>query len=277
MATVVHSASRQQATTRNPLVLWHLLSLDAPTVSALWTIAVARSVHVALPLAAPVAMFLAVWMLYAADRLLDALQPSSQLEARHHFHHRHRNAFLSGIALGAIALVFLDRYGNPAAIHLYTLLAALLAAWFLIIHARLSPRRLPKELAVGIFFAAAVFIPTVARRPDLRLALAPHAILAAATCALNCLFIYAWEHPGPRPHAHWTTRLATTHIQLLATLILAASLIAASLTHNRLDIACALSAAALLALHKSRHRIAPTTLRAAADLALLSPVLLFLR
>ena len=55
-----------------PLVLWHLLSLDAPTVAALWTWFIARANHIRLPLASPVAMALAVWMLYAADRLLDA-------------------------------------------------------------------------------------------------------------------------------------------------------------------------------------------------------------
>ena len=56
----------------NPLALWHLLSLDAPTVAALWTWFIASANHIRLPLSSALAMALAVWMLYAADRLMDA-------------------------------------------------------------------------------------------------------------------------------------------------------------------------------------------------------------
>jgi hypothetical protein len=55
-----------------PLALWHLLSLDAPTIAALWTWFIASANHIHLPIASTLAMALAVWMLYAADRLMDA-------------------------------------------------------------------------------------------------------------------------------------------------------------------------------------------------------------
>ncbi len=211
----------------NPLVLWHLLSLDAPTVACLWTWFLAHTAGLALPPTSIVAMFVAVWILYAADRLLDArplgsgalgtrplegrpvlggLPPDSRrpntdtsqphthrLEARHLFHHRHRPGYLGGILVAALTLSSLAPRLLPSALHLYLVEGALLVAWFLVLHATPFARPLPKEFVVGIFFAAAAFIPTVARRPELRLALAPSALLFAALCTLNGLFIHAWE------------------------------------------------------------------------------------
>jgi hypothetical protein len=244
-------------------------------------------------------MAVAVWMLYAADRLMDArlmnagalintpFPHEEDLEARHYFHHQHRTAFLTGILLAALALAVLLPRLEPSALHLYLILGGLLAGYFILIHAATPPaakktaHRLPKEIAVGIFFASAIFIPTIARRPDLRLALLPPAILFAALCSLNCLFIYAWEHPRPNPShpAHATTRLALRHLHFLATGIpvFAAALVCLTKINQAswsIPIACALSAALLLLLHHRHRDIAPIILRAAADLALLTPLFL---
>jgi hypothetical protein len=273
--------------TATPLTLWHLLSLDAPTAAALWTWFLARANHIHLPLASPIAMAVAVWMLYAADRLLDARLLDSaplqhhELEARHLFHYFHRRAFLFGISLAAIALAALLPHIDAAAIHLYLIEGALLFAWFLILHATSSAHRLPKEIAVGLFFAAAVFIPTIALKPGLRLALLPVAILFAALCGINCLFIYAWEHEGVSgsdiQQAHPTTRLALRHLPTL-TLTMAITATALALfdpfSPRPIAIACAFSAVLLLFLNRNRHRFAEVTLRAAADLALLTPLAL---
>ena len=295
-----------------PLALWHLLSLDAPTVATLWTLFIARNAHLHLPWPAPAAMFLAVWMIYAADRLLDArlldVYARPDLEPRHRFHHPHRTRFLTALTLAALALTTLLHRLDPQALHLYALLATLLATWMLLIHIRPLPddltQRLPKELAVGLFFPAAIFIPTLARTTPtpsslhllgpaanwLRPTLLPAALLFACVCTLNCLYLYAWEHPTPprttptRPthqahhQAHLTTRWATAHLTPLATLTLLLSLATAALTHSHPTalpaLACALSAAALLALHALRDRLSPLHLRATADLILLTPLLL---
>jgi len=307
------SVDQEQATARaehtSPLALWHLLSLDAPTVAALWTLFIAHCAGLTLPSNGPAAMFIAVWMLYAADRLLDARPLHNgamppDLEERHRFHHRHRTAFLTTIAVASgILAVLLDRL-NPRALHLYALLATLLAAWLLLIHARGEPQqsrvprssrstsrderepqpsRLPKELAVGIFFPAAIFIPTVARAPQLQPALLPAAALLAAVCTLNCLFLYAWEHPAPRTQAHWTTRWATHHLTALTLTVIAAATLTAVLSRAQilppLDLApaaaCALSAALLITLDRQRTRLTTITARASADLVLLTPLLCF--
>jgi cell division protein FtsW (lipid II flippase) len=275
--------------TASPIALWHLLSLDAPTVAALWTWFIARASHVRLPLATPAATAFAVWILYATDRILDAANAVSdnELEARHRFHHRHCRAFLVGIALAAAVLVALLPQLDPAAIHLYLPEGALLFAWFLVVHSTGGEHRLPKEIAVGLFFSAAVFIPTVAREPAarepaLRPALLPSAVLFAALCSLNCLFIYAWEHrPSSRP-AHTTTRFALAHLPALAIAIALAGAALVFLTPSlpkTIPAACALAAVLLLLLDRNRQRLTRTHLRAAADLALLTPVLLlsFLR
>jgi hypothetical protein len=282
---------------RSPLAIWHLLSLDAPTIAALWTWFIARANHIHLPTSSILAMAVAVWMLYAADRLMDARLMDARLfdaaneedlEARHYFHHQHRSAFLAGILVASVALAVLLPRLEPAALHLYLVLGGLLAGYFILIHAtpraaasKKAAHRLPKEIAVGIFFASAIYIPTVARRPDLRLPLLPAALLFAALCSLNCLFIYAWEHPRPNPShpAHASTRLALRHLAFLAVSIpvVAAALVFLTKNHQApwpIPVACALSSTLLLLLHHRRRSIAPITLRAAADLALITPLLL---
>lgn len=272
------------ARTPSPIALWHLLSLDAPTVAALWTWFIARAAHVQLPPAAPAAMFLAVWILYAADRLLDAARaPAGDLEARHLFHQRHQRAFLIGIAIAAAALATLLPSLSPGAIRLYLIEGAWVVAWFVILHGTRSAHRLPKEIAVGLFFSAAMFIPTVGREPRLRAEFLPAAILFGILCSLNCLFIYAWEHDILRDNtAHASTRLALDHLPALAVtaVVIGAAITLLSASAVRpVATACGLAALLLLALHRNRGNLSRIDLRAAADFALLTPVLLlpFLR
>ncbi|HWG17551.1 MAG TPA: hypothetical protein VN678_06785 [Acidobacteriaceae bacterium] len=297
MATTTQIAAPARIT--SPLALWHLLSLDAPTVAALWTWFIGRAAGVHLPAASLIAMALAVWILYAADRLLDSSALDSmdalpvrsmamaEFEARHYFHHRHRRPFVVGIALASIALGGLLPLLDHAALRLYLVEGGLLIVWFLVVHATRSAHRLPKEIAVGVFFSAAVFIPTVARNPALRFALALPALLLGVLCGLNCLFIYAWEHtrtPSDRKGVaapHPTTRFALQRLWVIATTEIVAAIALAAFNEGAprlIAVACALSSAMLLWLHQSRRqcsqgRLSRIHLRAAADLALLTPAL----
>ena len=263
------------------IVLWHLLSLDAPTVAVVWAAAIAHFAGITLPASSLVAMFLAVWILYAADRLLDSSDSASKtgLEPRHHFHSHHRGAFRLVLIAASLVLAPVLLMIPAASMRLYLLLAAMLFAWLLLVHVppaipKSAPRRLPKEFVVGPFFAAATFIPTVARAPVLRLHLLPQASLFAILCSLNCLLIYAWEHPTlrSRASAHPSTRCALGHLTALAVALLGAALTLALVQRAPLGLAIVLSAAALLALDRWPPRD-PTLLRAAADLALLTPLL----
>jgi hypothetical protein len=268
--------SETRSASLNPLGLWHLLSLDAPTVAATWTLFIARAAHVALPLFAPAAMFLAVWIIYAADRLVDARRQHN-LEARHRFHGRHRTAFQTALALAAIAMLPLVSAMPMRTRHEYLALGGMLLLWLALIHLVGRQFRMPKELAVGFFFSTAVFIPTVSRSSHIGLVLP--ALFFANLCSLNCLFIYAWEHPpeqrDAKPHATTAFGLRVLEGIAVGSIVLPLAMMPlTSLSGRPILLAASLGAAILLALHRVRTRLDRTDLRAAADLALLSPLLL---
>lgn len=278
------------------LKAWHLLSLDAPTVAAVWTAFVAWSIGLAIPRGDVAAMFLAVFMLYATDRLLDAkplftLPLLPELQPRHLFHHRHRSTFLAATLICCVPLAVLLHHTPESVLHLYVALACLLFGWLLLIHVRPAPsaiaHRLPKEVAVGLFFPAAVFISTVGRVPGLRASLLPLALLFASVCILNCLFLYAWEHPGHPAEAHASTRWGLRRMRGLAlgSTVAALGLLPLQLARRMGPFgerniahlwapcaACAMSAGLLLLLDQQRERISPLLLRALADFVLLTPV-----
>ena len=215
------------------------------------------------------------------------------LEERHHFHHRHRRRFFGTILCAALPLILLLHRTGDAVFHLYMLLAGSLGVWLLLVHARPAPsavsHRLPKELAVGLFFPAAVFIPTVARAPALRPALALPAASLAALCTLNCLFLFAWEHPLSGLHAHPTTRWAVHFLVPLAATTCTLEVLAIATANKDAGppglrglcplphliaplLACSLSTVLLLVLHACRSRLPKLTLRAGADFVLLTPI-----
>ena len=244
------------------LELWHLLSLDAPTVATLWTCFVARVTHTTMAPEFPVAMFLAVWILYAADRLLDA-RSAAGLEARHRFHDAHRFGFLVAIGVasaGLVGLVVLARL-PVVAFALYSGLAAGLGLWFMTVH-RAPGRSLPKEVVTGAFFSAAIYVPFVSR-----VTLVP-AILFAALCSVNCLYIHSWENAEGAP-AHATTGLARRFLPQISL-----GLILFPLVHlGPMSVAISAAAGLLVLLNRFHADVEATTLRAAADLVLLTPLL----
>ncbi len=272
MATAVSAAHPQAlpALRHTPLSLWHLLSLDASSVAALWTVFLARSFHVTLPWPAPLALGLAVWMLYAADRLSDAARNDTTLEERHRFHRNHRTAFL-GLIAGCVPLLALLVALLPAPLRRAWLLMALpLAAYAAAVHG-LRLRRVPKEHLVAIFFALACSAPEWAVAHTAWRVLVPVITMFGAVCWLNCAAIARWEHaPSTTMDAvtAWTARYFRA-----ATLLIAAMATAIALTTQReTGAAIATAALLLLLLDRVRSRLTPLTLRACADAALLLPL-----
>ncbi|MGI8773114.1 MAG: hypothetical protein ACR2JE_16950 [Acidobacteriaceae bacterium] len=298
------------------LRLWHVLSLDAPTVAALWCWALARAVHIHLPVAAPLMLALGTWLLYVADRLLDGLLAPhpSRLRERHLFHLRHRPAFVAASVCGVIALALLVVWCMPGfVLRAYIVLGICALLYLLLVHiprlrtpAGFIPfaRVIPKELAVGLIFAAATVIPTWERlRRTAPADAAPLLLLLplfAALCTLNCIAIEIWENAadpaagggggerrgdldaaGPAS-LHPITRVLGRHLTLTALLLTAAAGIGAAFLRMRLRngpaaaVALALALSALLfALLDRRPRIlSPGALRIAADAVLLTPLLL---
>lgn len=100
--------------------LWlNLYSLDAPIVAVLWQTALAHCYRVKLLPGAQIALFLAVWLIYMMDRILDSFGPvsTSHMSARHAFYRKNRVLF-SVIAIPAATalLALLSLTTIPAAI-----------------------------------------------------------------------------------------------------------------------------------------------------------------
>lgn len=279
-------------------VYWHLLSLDAPSVAALWSWSFARAAHITLPPLAPLLLAVGTWLVYVADRLLDGMDSRNraQLQVRHHFYLQHRRLFVAvGAAVCPVFIWIVFTRMAPAARREDAIVFALAALYFLLVHARGrgAGKLLPKELAVGVLFAAATAVPAWARIAGDRLQLVPAIFVFAVLCWLNCVAIESWEQsvadrfafPGhrtthrrttPRP-AHGTTVWAGLHLQPLtaATALLSAAL-ALACRHDTarfcLYLACAVSAVLLFWLARSERHLTAMQLRVAADAALLTPL-----
>jgi hypothetical protein len=256
---------------------WHLLSLDAPTVAALWCWAFGRAVRLWLDPRLPIALALGTWLFYVVDRLLDArYSPASTLQERHRYHERHRRPFLAASIPVAVVLAVLVMRMPRSLIAAYCVLGAFSLLYLALVHlpARARGRSLryfPKEFAVALLFAGATALPAWdaavrhyagTPRPHPLLLLCP---LFAALCWLNCTAIEEWEQ-----------RRRGYRIEWLASIIVAASCLSLFELVNHpaqwLALAVAVSAALFLALNHGR--LAAGGQRIAADLVLLTPVLL---
>jgi hypothetical protein len=259
---------------------WHLLSLDAPTVAALWSWLFVRAMHLHLSLPQALLLPLGTWLLYVADRVLDGLCQThpALLRERHHFHARHRTAFLWAASLLAVLLAWsIHTYMRPEALRDDSYIAIFALLYLFAVHRGAS--RLPKELAVAVLFAAGTAVPAWSRlsagADSGRLQLAPAIIFFALLCWINCVGIEKWEGGV----LHSTTRWASLHLRPIVTVTalfsLAAALLAPSPRLAAVYLAAMVSSGLLFALDARSSRLSPLHLRIAADAALLTPLALF--
>ena len=254
---------------------WHLLSLDAPTVAALWSWFFARAMHLHIPLFAPLLLALGTWLLYVADRILDGLRQGELLRERHHFHARHRTAFLSAASLLAVLLAWsVVTRMRPEAVRDNSGIGVFALIYLFAVH-RMPALTLPKELAVAILFAAATAVPAWSRLGagnELgKEQLAPAVVFFAGLCWINCVSIEKWE-AGINPATRWSSQ----HLRLIVTMIALFSLAAALLAPSRglmtVYLAGFLSSGLLFVLDARSSHLSPLHLRIAADAALLTPL-----
>lgn len=271
-----------------PLRLWHLTSLDAPTVAVVWSLAFARVANVRLPFWVPVLLALGTWAVYIGDRLLDANSAMrcgdlSLLRERHYFHWTHRRGLTSLALAAAAASAAIVVFVMPAGIRRHdTILAVAALAYFSGIHIPRSPRHwlrlvLSKELLVGFLFTAGCAIPTLSRMSaqggyervwPLFTAIVFFALLAW----LNCYAIDGWESG-----AAFTITASGCTLALAALLLAFVLLCSGSAYAAALPALCSLSAFLIVALDRNREHLRPVTLRTAADLVLLTPLVLWIR
>ena len=259
---------------------WHLLSLDAPTVAGLWAWFFGRAMHLPNPLRPALLLALGTWVVYVADRILDGLGPGEMLRERHHFHARHRAAFLWAACLLALVVAWwvLTRM-RPEALRDNLLVAACALVYLYAVHRR-PGRRVPKELAVAILFAAATAVPVWSRLGAGKQQMAPAVVVFAALCWINCVGIEKWEARGSAlPLSSPTTRWASLHLRAIVTVVATfagpAALLAPSRGLMAVYLAALLSSGLFFALDARSTHLSPLHLRIAADAALLTPLALF--
>jgi hypothetical protein len=265
-----------------PLRLWHLASLDAPTVALVWSLAFAWVAHIRLPMWVPALLALAVWTVYIADRLLDAnvgLRDANRnhLRDRHLFHWHHRRILLPlAVTTATTAVWIIFAFMPVLARERNSILAAASLVYFTRVHTgRKHSPFLSKEFLVGLLFTAGCALPALSRAGfntgtqtwSLLILIVFFAMLAW----LNCHAIDRWEaNPA---HSQSQT------IQVPATLLAIAGLLLAAILSSHPRPAVLLTTGAVAALlvamlDKLSNRLTPIALRAAADLALLTPLLL---
>lgn len=270
---------------------WHLASLDAPTVAAVWSLAFAWVAGVRLAAWVIALQVLTVWTVYVGDRLLDAraallqrANPSEQLaedlRERHYFHWRYRHILAPAACVAAcVAACIAARFMPSVVKERDSLLAAASALYFTRVHTGRVRRILRKELLVGILFAAGCALPSSSP------AIAIPAIFFAALAWLNCWAIEIWETdtweagkeksekiplaaPRQAPLRPIAIGLAC------ASFIVAAILLPFTPRAAAMLVSAALSALLLAILDRARKRMTVVAVRALADLVLLTPALL---
>ncbi len=276
-----------------PLRLWHLASLDAPAVAAVWALAFAWAARVRLPAGVVASIALVVWSVYVADRLLDARRGLRRgsvegLRARHFYHWRHRRILVPLGFASALTAAWLILPLMPAGSRQRgSMLAAAAFAYFTRVHLRreiasgrefarrvarfLSPI-VTKELLVGVLFAAGCALPTWNRAAYRSWPLIVSVAFFAALAWLNCHAIERWESC-----AHGARIDRASSALCLAGVLLAVLIPAAQPRAAALLLAGAAAALLLAILDFCRGHLTPLALRASADLVLLTPLALILR
>jgi len=241
------------------LWLWpNLLSLDAPVVAVLWQILFARCFQVPVDALAATLLLATVWLIYAADRTLDAWRGDVH-SPRHEFYRRHWRALLPVwiTVLGFAACVAAERVPGGLFLRGSILLAAV-AVYFALVHS--SILRLHKEAAVGVIFALGASL--VAWEKVKTPADATTILLFSGLCWMNCIAIQKWE--GEK--LDWSPSIAAIALACAAATLLYAH-------RPVLGGAELASAFGFLLLDRVRPRLSADAVRVLADVALLSPVL----
>jgi hypothetical protein len=275
------SSSRVAASTPPWWLWWNILSLDAPTVAVIWAAVFAHAAGITVRPSDEITLGLAVGTIYIADRLLDGWRSAADaaLQERHLFCARHRTALLAVLVPASAGILWIATHGLTAReVKAGLILAAIVATYIVGIHAArgFPARLLPKELTVGILFAAGTTLPLWSQAATISPSAWLSVILFALLCSLNCLAIEYWENvrsfETPRHTASTRMDGEDNHIYWLsAALGIAAPtvpLVGPSQRFAKPIVAISVAAFLLLLLHLFRNRFSRPALRVLADAVL---------
>lgn len=261
---------------------WNILSADASTVAIVWTLLFAYASNARLSSGDEIVLSLVVWVIYMSDRLLDGWRAKSRtlLQDRHVFCARHRVALVCLVALAVTGIVWLtaERLA-PIEASAGMKLGAIIGVYMASVHVGRGwiTRLVPKEVAVGVLFAAGTTLPMWSQSRRFSWDMWLSVALFALVCSLNCLSIDCWENyrsedawqRTPHPVVRW----ANSHINLLAAVLATLALIVFFVLHAKGSsgpevLAVSLAAQLILLLNRWRGRLSRPALRVLADAAL---------
>jgi hypothetical protein len=252
----------------------------------LWLHLFAASVHAELAPSITLVLGLTVWLIYVADRLLDAFAAdrTSYQSARHRFHRTHRNVLLP-LLIAALALTLWGCFQLDApTLQFGMLMILIVAGYFGAVHGIGSKWRFPKEAVVALVFGIGTFFPAWIHSPRSSSAMAIPLAFFIVICWLNVVLIEHVEWIGINrdrleiPHA--STLAAGAHLPSIGIgTALAAAAISVMFPRQvepPVMLAVLLSAIALAALGSCWQRLSLNAVRVLADTALLTPALILL-
>jgi hypothetical protein len=277
-----------QSASRTPWWLWpNLLNLDSPLLAVIWQEQFARVTGVSLEWGDRVLLFCCTWLVYCADRTLDAAESGGKTEtARHAIQLRGKPIWLGvsaavlvvAIVLAAMTLNSRAWLGGGVVLG-FTAIHFGATHWWLGMRSRFWP----KEWHVGFVFSVGCALQVWSLSPSAWPSLLLPVIGFGALCAMSCSHITAWEvvtvdrdDPGSLLNAHpmFVRRLSWFDIALgLSAMAVAAALGQAAVQFALLSVG--ISAFGLAWLHDRCDRFSTDFLRVTADFGLYTPLLFF--
>ncbi len=266
-----------------------LCSLDAPVVAVVWLGAFSQAFESPVALPVYVVLFLAVWAIYIADRLVDSLRVENWqvAAARHRFVRCHQRGFATVLAVilplaGVLSLVALPLDLLAAGLALCVLVGLYFTA-FVRLFPGLKPLR-AKEFACGFVFAGGTALGVDGVRHGVFSEPAhvlPAVLIFAGLCIFNCLIIAARERHidranDPAAASLWWRHLDRDLLGFGPVLMAASGLAWLAGGQGGLYPACFASATSLTLVHVFHRRFPVPVLRVMVDTVLLSPLLLLI-
>jgi hypothetical protein len=253
------------------------LGLDAPSVVLTWTWAITQNSDSSLSFRPAAAMFLVVWSIYLLDRLIDIARCSDwqQATGRLRFGRRYRSLFLACLSLCIIGIVAFLMTGLSADMIRRAAFVALgLTVHFLVFVVPVFIRKkLPgKEFGVGLFFALAAWACLGYTAKML-----PMLVSIGLLVAFNCLVIAAKDAESDRANdpggaSQWWRTIRRDLLWGGAGMTIAYGVGAILAWETTFYISVAMAFLGLTALHRYSQRLSGDGVRAMADFALFTPV-----
>jgi len=270
-------------------LLPNLLSLDAPLVALSWLYVFARSWRVDYhPWQAYAALGLAVWSVYAFDRVLDGMIRGEEVARgeRHRFHYRYRRWFLACSALAMIIAVVIALFAMPFEVVRYALIIGVLVAGFfsLAVFSNPAEGEIPyaKNILAGVVFAlgtavaAHIYLPVLGLFDLLG---SREWICFAVLCVLNITAIDLWEHAGKSEDTEQSAAdelMLTFPLALLGAAVIIFAVMDKEGASRPFFYSILIAAGLLQVINRSRSRFSMGALRVMADAAMLAPIPVFL-